>query len=212
MGVLFEGLDDEISRRVFFSFHYERDIFRVQTVKNHWITKGTQTAAGFFDSSLEEEAKTKGNEAVKRLINGGLKGASVTCVLIGNETYQRRWVDYEILKSISEGMGVFGVRIHQITCMRTKRADLPGSNPFQFLGLFERQGSDKLWGGIQYKDGWQWSDLHSDGINRSASQLVPNYGQLVPIGDVLKVYDWVDDDGYSNFANWVRAAARQAGR
>ncbi len=28
-------------RRVFFSFHYQRDIWRVNVVRNHWIAKDT---------------------------------------------------------------------------------------------------------------------------------------------------------------------------
>lgn len=91
-------------RSVFFSFHYQRDIMRVQVVKNHYITKGNYTAAGFFDGSLEEKSQREGDAAVKRLIDTGLKGTSVTCVLIGYETYKRRWVDYEILKASRWGM------------------------------------------------------------------------------------------------------------
>ena len=74
-------------RTVFFSFHYQRDIMRVHIVKNHYVTKGNYTAAGFFDGSLEEKAKKEGEDVVKRLINKGLNGCSVTCVLIGAETY-----------------------------------------------------------------------------------------------------------------------------
>jgi hypothetical protein len=62
---------------------------RVQIVKNHYITKGNYTAAGFFDGSLEEKAKKYGDAAVKRLIDIGLVGSSVLCVLIGNETCTR---------------------------------------------------------------------------------------------------------------------------
>ncbi len=101
-----------MARSVFFSFHYQRDIMRVQVVKQHHITKDNYTTAGYFDGSLEEKAKKEGNDVVKRLIDRGLDGSSVTCVLIGNETYTRRWVDYEILKSVELGMGVIGVRIH----------------------------------------------------------------------------------------------------
>ena len=48
-----------MARRVFFSFHYERDIWRVNVVRNSWLTKGRE-AAGFWDASLWEEAKKKG--------------------------------------------------------------------------------------------------------------------------------------------------------
>lgn len=61
-------------RSVFFSFHYQRDIMRVQVVKNHYVTKGNYTSAGFFDGSLEEKARKEGDHVVKRLIDNGLIG------------------------------------------------------------------------------------------------------------------------------------------
>src|SRR5258708_4137467 len=63
-----------MARSVFFSFHYQRDIMRVQIVKRHYVTTGNYTAAGFFDGSLEEKAETEGDDVVKRLINDGPKG------------------------------------------------------------------------------------------------------------------------------------------
>ncbi len=45
------------ARYVYFSFHYGRDIRRVQHVKNHWVPKRNYRAAGYFDGSLEEKAK-----------------------------------------------------------------------------------------------------------------------------------------------------------
>jgi hypothetical protein len=128
-----------MARTVFFSFHYQRDIMRVQVVKQHHLTKGTYTAAGFFDRSLEETAMTEGDEVVKKMINRGLQGASVLCVMIGKETYTRRWVDYEIFKSIEMGMGVLGIRIHRIPHPQDG-VDEMGSNPFGFLGYGEKSG------------------------------------------------------------------------
>lgn len=39
-----------MARRVFFSFHYERDIFQANVVPNSWRT-GDREAAGSFDAS-----------------------------------------------------------------------------------------------------------------------------------------------------------------
>ncbi len=41
-----------MARTVYFSFHYQRDIMRVQQVKNHYVTKENYTEAGYFDGSL----------------------------------------------------------------------------------------------------------------------------------------------------------------
>src|SRR4029077_17414867 len=97
-----------------------------------------------FNGSLEEKAKKEGDDVVKRLIDNGLQGCSVVCVLIGNETYTRRWVDYEIFKSIEMGMGVFGIRIHQIpdakkVSQTSDGTDERGPNPFNYLGYGRRE-------------------------------------------------------------------------
>ena len=196
-----------MARTVFFSFHYQRDIMRVQVVKNHHVTKGNYAAAGFFDGSLEEKAKKEGDEVVQRLIDKGFNGCSVTCVLIGQETYTRRWVDYEILKSVELGMGVFGIRIHQIKDPKTGQ-DTAGSNPFKFLGFGERD--EKLGPMIQYKDGWK-NAPYLQTIERSAAPYLPSTGGPI-LENLFSVYDWIDNDGYNNFSKWVEAAARQAGR
>lgn len=197
-----------VVRRVFFSFHYQRDVWRAQQVRNHWVTK-ERTAAGFFDGSLEEKAKKEGNAVVKRLINRGLKGQSVTCVLIGTETYTRRWVGYEIFKSIEEGMGVFGVRIHGLK-NRDGERDKQGPNPFRFLGYGSRADSNQMWPMIKYDSGWKDAPLN-DPISASAAPYLK--GTKEPdLDDLFKVYNWVADEGYKNFSKWVAAAARQAGR
>ena len=196
-----------MARSVFFSFHYQRDISRVQVVKNHYVTKGNYTAAGFFDGSLEEKAKREGDQAVKRLVDNGLVGSSVTCVLIGHETYTRRWVDYEIFKSIELGMGVLGIRIHQIPNFQ-KLKDASGANPFSCLGYGTKD--DKLCPMIHYKDGWK-DTPYLQPISRSAAPYLPSTGGPVLSG-LFTVYDWVENDGYNNFATWVEKAARQAGR
>src|SRR5713226_6563460 len=100
-------------RKVFFSFHYERDIWRTNVVRNSGVVEGS-AAAGFYDASLWEEAKKKGKADVKKLIDNGLVGTSVTVVLIGAETSQREFVDYEIEQSIARGNGLLGIYISGI--------------------------------------------------------------------------------------------------
>jgi hypothetical protein len=102
-----------MARRVFFSFHYQKDVFRVNQVRNSHVVEGT-AAAGFQDASLWEEAKRKGDAAIKALIDKGLGGTTVTVVLIGAETAGRKYVTYEIEKSIARGNGLFGIYIHNI--------------------------------------------------------------------------------------------------
>jgi hypothetical protein len=197
----------ETTRGVYFAFHYQRDIWRVQQVKNHWVTKDTHNAAGFFDDSLEETAKTEGDAAVKRLVNSGMAGASVTCVLIGAETYTRRWVQYEIFNSIEQGMGVFGVRIHGLK-NEELQTDSFGHSPFYPLGYAEK-GDYKVHPQIDYKN-VGWSDAPLNG------PILPSAAPYLRVGcrlnSLFDVYDWCEGGGYNNFSDWVAKAAKQAGR
>jgi MTH538 TIR-like domain (DUF1863) len=102
-----------MARKVFFSFHYQRDLWRVNVVRNSGVIDGV-SAAGFHDVSLWEETKRQGEDAIKKLINNGLNGTSVTVVLIGAETSRRKYVTYEIDKSIACGNGLLGIYINNI--------------------------------------------------------------------------------------------------
>ncbi|GAA3893222.1 TIR domain-containing protein [Leifsonia kafniensis] len=158
-----------MARQVFFSFHYARDISRVNIVRKSGFL---QDETGFIDHSLWEKSKLQGKSALQKLIDDGLKGASVTAVLIGKETAGREWVNYEIEKSWNEGMGVVGIRIHNLKNLQGI-ADSAGANPFDSFTI--KKGTESL-------------SKH------------------------VKVYDWVNDDGYANMSDWIETAAAARGR
>jgi hypothetical protein len=116
-----------MARSVFFSFHYQRDIVRVNQIRNLPEIVDA-AAAGFKDSSLWEEAKKKSDDAVKKLIDTGLNGTSVTVVCIGNKTAGRKFVNYEIQKSIDRGNGIVGIQIHHLKNFANE-VDDPGDTP-----------------------------------------------------------------------------------
>lgn len=190
-----------MAKRVFFSFHYQDVIdFRANVVRQSWVTKADRYEAGFFDASLWEESKRKGDNSLKRLINNGLSGTSVTSVLIGSETFDRPWVRYEIFKSLEQGNHLLGVHINSISCKNgyTKSA---GPNPFDYLG-------------VQYNDRgsavtlWEWNgdkwDSYSDVSGWSFREPhVSNAGQFKQLSNWYKTYCWVSHDGYNNFAKWI---------
>ena len=103
-------------RSVFFSFDWD-DVWRSNPVRNSWVTKGND-ARNFRDSADIEKLKRSSDVAVKNWIDNQLRNTSVTCVLIGSQTYNSRWVRYEINESISRGNGLLGVYIHRIEDMR----------------------------------------------------------------------------------------------
>src|SRR5438552_2571528 len=78
-------------RKTFFSFHYERDVWRTAIVRNANIVDA-QAAGGWEDASIWESAKRTGKAAVHRLIDNALHGTSVTVILIGRDTHRRAYV------------------------------------------------------------------------------------------------------------------------
>lgn len=96
-----------MTRRVFFSFHYA-DIMNANIVRNSGQFKPSDET-GYYDKSLWEEVKTKGDEAIQKLIDGGLSNTSVTCFLLGEKTSTRRWCKYELEKSLEDKKGIIGI-------------------------------------------------------------------------------------------------------
>ena len=117
-----------MARTTFFSFHYDNDIWRASQVRNSDVVDDGIEESGFIDGASWESIKREGDDAVRDWINRQMKGCSVTVVLIGSDTYDRKWVNYEIEKSYREGMGLVGVRIHKIEDENGNR-DQRGENP-----------------------------------------------------------------------------------
>jgi hypothetical protein len=126
-------------RRVFFSFHYDRDIFRASIVRNSGLTKDWEEDTP-VDKAEWESIKRPGDAAVYRWIDRQLSGCGVTCILVGAETASRKFCMYEAQKSHDLGKGIVAVRIHGLTCARTKTTDYWGTNPLDQL-TFTRQNT-----------------------------------------------------------------------
>jgi hypothetical protein len=102
-----------MARKVFFSFHYDNDVWRANQVRNSWVTKPNTEAAGFVDAADFEKVKKGGDTAIKKWIDDQLVGTSVTVILIGSETNQRDFIKYELEQSWKRGNGILGIYIHQ---------------------------------------------------------------------------------------------------
>ena len=119
-----------MARRVFFSFHYENDVWRANIVRNSWVMAD---AAGYVDAADFEEVKTGGDVAIKRWIDEQLAGTSVTVVLIGAETSNREYIKYELERSYEKGNGMLGIYIYQLKD-RFGNTSKQGSNLFGEIG------------------------------------------------------------------------------
>lgn len=118
-----------MARKAFFSFHYKPDNWRVATVRNIGAIEGNKPA-----TDNDWETVTKGGAAaIKKWIAAQMHGRSCTVVLVGSNTAKRKWINYEIVNSWGDGMGVVGIHIHGL-----KNADgkvsTKGADPFAFIG------------------------------------------------------------------------------
>lgn len=70
-------------------------------------------AAGFQDASLWESVKNK-EATIKRMIDDALKGTTITVVCITHGITGRKWINYEIDKSLDRGNGLLGIQVHHL--------------------------------------------------------------------------------------------------
>jgi len=167
------------------------------------MTKDDREEAGFFDASLWESSRQRGPDALKSLINEGLENTTVTCVLIGSDTYARPWVRYEILQSMKRGNKLFGIHINGITDKNKMTKDI-GPNPFEHVGLTYSADGNKLTM-HELLDG-KWSEYEEIGGSASYSVKqvdVTSRGKGFNLSHFYKTYLWIKDNGYENFAKWA---------
>jgi hypothetical protein len=126
-----------MARKIFFSFHYERDAWRAGQVRNSDLIPN-EDEQGFIDAAAWEEIKRQGQGAIERWILGQFEGTSVTVVLIGSETAQRPWVDFEIRESWKRGNAIVGLYIHNVKDNESK-TDMQGANPLDNVYLANGQ-------------------------------------------------------------------------
>jgi hypothetical protein len=106
------------------------------------VTQGRESA-GFDDATDWEEVKKQSEEEVKNWIDDQLHGTSVTAILIGNETAGRKYINYEIEKSVERGNGIVGIKIHRLKDKEDGR-DFQGSNPLKDFVIESEDGVKKL--------------------------------------------------------------------
>jgi hypothetical protein len=111
---------------VFFSFHYDLDVFRVQMVKQMGALDGEEPVS----PGAWEQVWKRGDTAIRDWIDENMKHRRCIVVLVGTETYNRPWVQYEIRKGWNDGKGVVGVHIHSLKDARTQTTSRKGINPF----------------------------------------------------------------------------------
>jgi hypothetical protein len=124
-------------RKIFYSFDYEKDVLRVQQIRNIGVLEGNEPVT----VNAWEEVRKGGAKAVENWINENMKDRSCVIVLVGERTTDRPWVRYEIKKAWAEGKGLLGIHIHNLKCPNAGTSSA-GRNPFSTFTVGGRDMSD----------------------------------------------------------------------
>ena len=208
-------------RKAFFSFHFD-DIMRVNVVRNAWkITHpDSPLMRSFYDSSLWESRKLDGDDALKRLIRGGVDNTSAVCVLIGSQTWLRRWVRYEIARAVIDNRGLLAVHLNSIKSHITKQADAFGFNPLDNMAVGKIQAT--LLSPVQYylfewkakggQLGWFRYEDYTFPVSLPRYLSDPQPGYVMRLSTGTRAYDYMTAEGHKNIGLWIDQAAQQVGR
>lgn len=124
-------------RQIFYSFHYDNDVFRVQQIRNIGALEENKPVS----ANDWEVVKKGGDKAIEKWIDDTMKGRSCIVVLVGSETSKRKWVDYEIRKAWKDDKGVLGIYIDDLVDPRYSKTpplygkSYRGANPFDNISL-----------------------------------------------------------------------------
>lgn len=117
-------------RQVFYSFHFDNDVFRVQQIRQMGLLEGNEPVS---PNDWETIKRGKDN-SIKKWIDDNLKYKSCLVVLIGADTANREWVRYEIEQAWNSGKAILGVYIHNLRCPKAGTCR-QGPNPFDHFTL-----------------------------------------------------------------------------
>ena len=150
--------------KAFYSFHFQNDAARAGQVRNMGLVEGDQVV----DDNSWEKVKLGGATGIQRWIDSQMSNCNVVIVLVGAETAQRHWVNYEIRRAWDTYKPIFGIRIHGLKNLSQQTSNA-GLNPFdgitltsggplsQFVPLYNPSGynSKDVYADIQSKlKGW----------------------------------------------------------
>lgn len=119
----------KMAKKVFYSFHFDNDVMRVQQVRNIGAIEENKPV-----SPQEWEQAKKTPNGIEDWIEKHMKDKSCVVVLIGKNTSERKWVDYEIRKAWKDKKGIFGIYIHNLNCPNNGKS-AQGANPFDNISF-----------------------------------------------------------------------------
>jgi len=153
-----------MTRKVFYSFHFDNDAWRAGQVRNIGVVDGSEPLKG----NRWEDVKAKSDEEIEKWINDNLKDKSCLVVLIGSETSERKWVRYEIETAWNLGKAVCGIYVHKLKDANGEQSD-EGNNPFDYFTIDDKNLSEIA---PVFKSSYSISQYVYDDIAENVEDLV----------------------------------------
>ena len=95
-------------RRIFISFDHDD----TEKVNGFLGLRNIIDGLDFYNHKLDHRINSTNEDYVRRVIREEyITPASVTVVLIGNDTASSKWVKWEITESIRQGKGLLGIKL-----------------------------------------------------------------------------------------------------
>jgi MTH538 TIR-like domain (DUF1863) len=162
-------------RKVYFAFHFD-DVMRVNNVRQAWKIDYPDAPGmrSFYDSSFWESRQLDAPESVKRLIRDGVEHTSTICVLVGSQTWGRRWVRYEIARAVIDGRGLLAVHLNNIRHHAIRQPHPLGENPLAYMAVGKVQSPNAFVAARYYLfeltgQGWIPYQDHTDAVKCPAT-------------------------------------------
>lgn len=119
----FLGSQQPTKRKVFVSYHHGGD----QVYYDAFSKAFCDTYDVLTDTSLERRVDSEDvNYVMRRIREGYVSGSSCTIVLVGKDTWGRKYVDWEIKATLDREHGLIGVRLPSAPITAQNLVTVPG--------------------------------------------------------------------------------------
>lgn len=227
LGGLWGGYGDlsapQVKRKVYFAFRF-KDIMRVNNVRQSGKVGFSEdkNPRDFYDRSMWEQRAISDPESLKKLMREGVEHSSVVCVLFGTDTWDSRWVKYEIARTVIDGRGLLAVGINGLAHHQRHTADAPGINPLLVMGIYQAPDGryflyENRWvvvSDFSARYEWRWYPYadYTQSVSLPKYLAAPGSSGVRPLYEGARSYDYTMNDGVRNLGNWLDVAAKQVGR
>jgi hypothetical protein len=160
----------------------------------------------FYDRSIWESRNIRDEKTLKNLMRNAVQYSSAVCVLVGNETWQSRWVKYEVARAVIDSRGLLVVHINGLNHVKRRAPDQLGYNPLHLMGIY-RSPENRYYlyekrvvivNPSSGELGWEWHPYEDYTDPASLPQYIPsvNAGYILPLSAYITEHDYVQADGH----------------